>query len=136
MLKFSAAYPAVTMTNDMLLILLWSIYSHVRCKLHTIHRTELIPHTLVFVLFMIRREMEHFIHMRHQFLISKSHSRLPQARTVLITSVPEELANDHDLRMFASFVPGGVDRVWIYRDTKVSVAIHCKISLWSQRFPL
>lgn len=136
MLKSSAAYPVVTTTNDMLLILLWSIYSHVRCKLHTIHRTELIPHTLVFVLFMIRREMEHFIHMRHQFLISKSHSRLPQARTVLITSVPEELANDHDLRTFASFVPGGVDRVWIYRDTKVSVAIHCKISLWSQRFPL
>lgn len=63
--------------------------------------------------------MMHFIHMRHQFLISKSHSRLPQARTVLITSVPEELANDHDLKTFASFVPGGVDKVWIYRDTKV-----------------
>jgi hypothetical protein len=56
--------------------------------------------------------------MRHKFLISKSHSNLPQARTVLITSVPDELANEHDLRLFASFVPGGVDRVWIYRDTK------------------
>jgi hypothetical protein len=71
-----------------------------------------------FVLFMIRREMLHFVHMRHQFLISKEHSRLAQARTVLITSVPEELANERDLRQFASFVPGGVDRVWIYRDTK------------------
>ncbi|RDB24859.1 Uncharacterized protein RSN1 [Hypsizygus marmoreus] len=69
-----------------------------------------------FVIFMIRREMVHFIHMRHQFLISKSHSRLAQARTVLITSVPDELANEHDLRTFASFVPGGVDRVWILRD--------------------
>lgn len=65
---------------------------------------------------MVRREMLHFVHMRHQFLISVSHSRLAQARTVLITSVPNELANEHDLRTFASFVPGGVDKVWILRD--------------------
>lgn len=67
---------------------------------------------------MIRREMSHFVFMRHQFLISKSHSRLPQARTVLITNVPDELANENDLRTFASFVPGGVDKVWLFRDTK------------------
>ncbi|KAJ7899036.1 DUF221 family protein [Mycena leptocephala] len=72
-----------------------------------------------FVIFMIRREMLHFLDMRHKFLISKSHSRLAQARTVLITNVPEELANEQDLRLFASFVPGGIDRVWMYRDTKV-----------------
>ncbi|KAJ7187941.1 DUF221 family protein [Mycena filopes] len=71
-----------------------------------------------FVLFMIRREMLHFLDMRHKFLISKSHSRLAQARTVLITNVPDELANESDLRLFASFVPGGIDRVWMYRDTK------------------
>ncbi|KAF7376421.1 hypothetical protein MSAN_00057600 [Mycena sanguinolenta] len=71
-----------------------------------------------FVLFMIRREMLHFVDVRHKFLISKSHSRLAQARTVLIVNVPEELANEHDLRLFASFVPGGIDRVWMYRDTK------------------
>ena len=68
---------------------------------------------------MIHRELAHFVHMRHQFLISKSHSRLAQARTVLITSVPEELANERDLRLFTSFVPGGIDRVWFYRDTRV-----------------
>jgi hypothetical protein len=67
---------------------------------------------------MIRREMFHFVDVRHKFLISKSHSRLAQARTVLITNVPDELANEHDLRLFASFVPGGIDRVWMYRDTK------------------
>jgi len=66
---------------------------------------------------MINHEMLHFVHMRHQFLISKSYSRLPQARTVLVSQVPEELANEHDLRTFASFVPGGIDRVWLYRDT-------------------
>ncbi|KAG9226508.1 hypothetical protein CCMSSC00406_0005825 [Pleurotus cornucopiae] len=70
------------------------------------------------VVFMIRREMNHFVHMRHQFLLSESHSRLPQARTVLITAVPDELGDEHALRTFASFTPGGVDRVWLYRDTK------------------
>ncbi|KAF7315698.1 hypothetical protein MIND_00085400 [Mycena indigotica] len=71
-----------------------------------------------FVIYLIRREMLHFLDMRHKFLVSKSHSRLAQAKTVLITSVPPELGNEHDLRLFASFVPGGIDRVWIYRDTK------------------
>ncbi|KAG7093058.1 hypothetical protein E1B28_009350 [Marasmius oreades] len=71
-----------------------------------------------FIFHMVGREMSHFVHMRHEFLISSTYSRLAQARTVLITSVPEELANEHDLRQFASFVPGGVDKVWIYRDTR------------------
>ncbi|KAF5364658.1 hypothetical protein D9758_005530 [Tetrapyrgos nigripes] len=71
-----------------------------------------------FVIFSIRSEMSHFVHMRHQFLLSPSHSAHAQARTVLLTSVPDELANEHDMRQFASFVPGGVDKVWIYRDTK------------------
>ncbi|KAF9261249.1 DUF221 family protein [Marasmius fiardii PR-910] len=71
-----------------------------------------------FIFYMIGREMTLFIHQRHEFLISSTYSRLAQARTVLITSVPEELANEHDLRQFASFVPGGVDKVWIYRDTR------------------
>ncbi|KIY74044.1 DUF221-domain-containing protein [Cylindrobasidium torrendii FP15055 ss-10] len=71
-----------------------------------------------FVFWLVRHEMLHFIHMRHQFLISKEHSRLPQARTVLLTSVPDELATDHDMRQFASFIPGGVDRVWFFRDTR------------------
>lgn len=72
----------------------------------------------VFVFWAIRREMLHFVHMRQKFLISKEHSRLAQSRTVLLTSVPDELANDHDMRQFASFIPGGVDKVWFYRDTK------------------
>lgn len=76
-------------------------------------------HLVVFVIWLIRREMLHFVHKRHEFLGSREYSRLAQARTVLITNVPDELANEHELRQFASFVPGGVDRTWIYRDTKV-----------------
>ena len=73
-------------------------------------------HDPVFVIYLIRHELSHFVHVRHQFLISKSHSRLAQARTVLITSVPDEIATEHDLRTFASFVPGGIDNVWILRE--------------------
>lgn len=70
-----------------------------------------------YVIWLLRREMLRFIHLRHEFLISKSHSKLAQAKTVLITSLPEkDLTTEADLRTFASFVPGGVAKVWIYRD--------------------
>ncbi|KAF8314939.1 DUF221-domain-containing protein [Clavulina sp. PMI_390] len=70
-----------------------------------------------FTIWLLRREMLRFIHLRHQFLLSKSHSKLAQAKTVLITSLPEkDLTTEEDLRTFASFVPGGVARVWIYKD--------------------
>jgi calcium permeable stress-gated cation channel len=62
-----------------------------------------------------------FIHMRHKFLISKGHSSLAQARTVLITNLPDDISSDRDLREFASFVPGGVERTWVYRDTRVTI---------------
>jgi hypothetical protein len=71
---------------------------------------------------LIRYELLNFVHLRQQFLVSKSHSRLAQARTVLITCVPDELANEMDVQRFASFVPGGVDKIWFFRDTKVRSA--------------
>lgn len=67
---------------------------------------------------MIYREMLNFVRLRHQFLLSHSHFKLAQSRTVLVTAVPDELGNEHDIKTFASFVPGGVDKVWLYRDTK------------------
>ena len=75
--------------------------------------------TLVLALFLIRRELVHYAKMRQEYLTSRSHSHLAQARTVLITNIPEEMCNEKELRMWASFVPGGVQNVWIYRDTKV-----------------
>ncbi|RXW15422.1 hypothetical protein EST38_g10427 [Candolleomyces aberdarensis] len=70
------------------------------------------------VLYMIYRELKYFVHLRHEFLLSKSHMKLPQSRTVLVTAIPDELSTEHDLRTFASFVPGGVDKVWMYRDSR------------------
>lgn len=72
----------------------------------------------IFVLWMIYREMLAFVRLRHEFLLSHSHSKLAQSRTVLVTAVPDELGNEQDIKTFASFVPGGVDKVWLYRDTR------------------
>ncbi|KAG8729091.1 hypothetical protein FRC11_009507 [Ceratobasidium sp. 423] len=69
-----------------------------------------------FVFYLIRRELLIFVHARHQFLISRSHSHLAQAKTVLITSMPDELCEEKALRQFCAFVPGGINKVWIYRD--------------------
>ncbi|KAI3606445.1 duf221 family protein [Moniliophthora roreri] len=41
-------------------------------------------------------------------------SQLTQAWTVLITSVPQTLDSEHKIRQFVSFVPGGIDRIWLY----------------------
>ncbi|QRW21264.1 tranport-associated late exocytosis protein [Rhizoctonia solani] len=70
----------------------------------------------VFVFYLIRRELLIFVHARHQFLTSRSHSHHAQAKTVLVTSMPDELCEDKALRQFCAFVPGGINRIWIYRD--------------------
>ena len=77
-----------------------------------------------FTLWLVRRESLKFIKLRQQFLVSPSHSKLAQARTVLITSVPDELTSDEiALKKWASFVPGGIRRVWIYRDSRVYITL-------------
>ena len=67
--------------------------------------------------------------MRQAFLISKSHSHLAQARTVLITTIPEEMCNEKELRLWASFVPGGIQNIWIYRDTTVSLSLFIPLAV-------
>ncbi|KAF8529554.1 DUF221 family protein [Hysterangium stoloniferum] len=70
------------------------------------------------VIYLIRKECFHYTEMRQGYLTSKSHSHLPQARTVLLTSIPHDMCNEKDLRIWSSFVPGGVQNIWVYRDTK------------------
>jgi hypothetical protein len=62
--------------------------------------------------------------MRTQFLVSKAHAAQANARTVLITNLPDTLADDRALRAFASFVPGGIEKTWVYRDTRVRLRRH------------
>ncbi|KIM21246.1 hypothetical protein M408DRAFT_333566 [Serendipita vermifera MAFF 305830] len=71
-----------------------------------------------FVIWLMRKELMLFVSLRQQFLLSRKHSRLAQARTVLITAIPHELAEEHKLRELFSFVPGGIDKIWIYRNVE------------------
>lgn len=71
-----------------------------------------------FVIWLMRKELLIFISLRQQFLLDRRHSRLAQARTVLITAVPSELIDEHKLRELFSFVPGGINKIWIYRNVE------------------
>ena len=77
---------------------------------------------IVLAIYLIRRELAHYATTRQQYLISPAHASLAQARTVLITNVPFEMCDEQALRRWASFVPGGVQNVWVYRDTRVRAA--------------
>lgn len=71
-----------------------------------------------FVLYLIRLEYFHFIEMRQAYLSSRAYSHCPQARTVLLTSIPHDMCTEKSLRIWGAFIPGGIQNVWIYRDTK------------------
>jgi len=71
-----------------------------------------------FVIWQMRKELLVFVSLRQRFLLDKKHTRLAQARTVLITAVPNELADEQKLRELFSFVPGGVNKIWIYRNVE------------------
>ncbi|KAH7106891.1 DUF221 family protein [Auriculariales sp. MPI-PUGE-AT-0066] len=77
-----------------------------------------------FVLYLLQDELRHVTSLRHAYLTSKAHSKHAQSRTVLITGIPQSLLNERDLRQFTSFVPGGVSRIWIYRESKVLTELY------------
>lgn len=71
-----------------------------------------------FVIWLMRKELLIFVSLRQKFLLDRKHSHLAQARTVLITAIPSELAEEHKLRELFSFVPGGISKIWIYRNVE------------------
>ncbi|KIJ24983.1 hypothetical protein M422DRAFT_194019 [Sphaerobolus stellatus SS14] len=70
------------------------------------------------VLYLLRRESIIYTELRQTYLTSPSYSHLPQSRTVLVTSIPKKMCNERDLRIWGSFVPGGIQNVWVYKDSK------------------
>ncbi|EJD51988.1 DUF221-domain-containing protein [Auricularia subglabra TFB-10046 SS5] len=72
-----------------------------------------------YIFYLLRQELMHLVSLRHSYLISKHHSRRAQARTVLVTGIPKNLLTEKNLREFTSFVPGGVNNIWIYRESKI-----------------
>ncbi|GAC71956.1 uncharacterized conserved protein [Moesziomyces antarcticus T-34] len=70
------------------------------------------------LLWNIRSRMSKFIKLRQQFLVSPQHANSAQARTVLITGIPNELLSEKKLRAIYSQLPGGVAKIWLNRNLK------------------
>jgi len=74
--------------------------------------------TIVWIIFLIWQEMQHWLIVRQQWLISKYHSKQPQASTVLITGIPKDYMDEKRLGQLFSCLPGGVKRIWLARYVK------------------
>ncbi|SNX88152.1 uncharacterized protein MEPE_06863 [Melanopsichium pennsylvanicum] len=70
------------------------------------------------LLWNIRSRMTKFIKLRQEFLVSPQHASSAQARTVLITGIPNELLSEKKLRAIYSQLPGGVAKIWLNRNLK------------------
>jgi len=64
----------------------------------------------------VRSRMAKFIKLRQEFLVSPQHSSSAQAKTVLITGIPDELCSEKKLRAIYSQLPGGVAKIWLNRN--------------------
>ena len=72
--------------------------------------------SIVWICCNIKHEMEHYVHVRQEYLVSPSHSSTAQARTVLVTGIPQEFLTESALTRLFNHLPGGVRKVWINRD--------------------
>ncbi|SPO25626.1 uncharacterized protein UTRI_03350_B [Ustilago trichophora] len=72
----------------------------------------------LWLLWNIRSRMSKFIKLRQEFLVSPQHAQSAQAKTVLITGIPNELLSEKKLRAIYSQLPGGVAKVWLNRNLK------------------
>ncbi|WVN85988.1 uncharacterized protein L203_101146 [Cryptococcus depauperatus CBS 7841] len=68
--------------------------------------------------YVIWHEMKHWLVIRQKHLVSPSHSKLPQANTVLVTGIPRHYLDEEKLGQLFSHLPGGVKRVWLNRNLK------------------
>jgi hypothetical protein len=66
----------------------------------------------------IKYEMRHFIQSRQHYLTSQAHAASTQSRTLLITGIPSVYLTERQLFLVFSYLPGGVEKVWINRDLK------------------
>lgn len=82
------------------------------CQVHIVAPIGLM---IVWILYLIWQEMQHWLIVRQQFLISKDHSKQPQASTVLITGIPKDYMDEKRLGELFSSLPGGIKRVWLAR---------------------
>lgn len=69
-------------------------------------------------IYVMRRFLSSFIKHRQEFLTNPKHAASPQARTILITGIPNDYLSEKKLTAMYSHMPGGVAKVWLNRDLK------------------
>ena len=70
------------------------------------------------LLYNIRRKVNNFVSLRQEFITSDKHANTAQAKTLLITGIPQNALSETKLKEMYSHMPGGVAKVWINRDLK------------------
>ncbi|KAJ9479268.1 hypothetical protein PHBOTO_002754 [Pseudozyma hubeiensis] len=85
------------------------------------------------LLWNIRTRMSKFIKLRQDFLVSPQHASSVQARTVLITGIPNELLSEKKLRGIYSQLPGGVAKVWLNRNLKELPDLYDEREKWCNK---
>ena len=70
--------------------------------------------------------MAHYVYVRQRYFISPSHSSTAQARTILVTGIPQNFLKESSLTRLFNYLPGGVRKVWINRDLKDIPDLHNK----------
>ncbi|KAK0563049.1 phosphate metabolism protein 7 [Tilletia horrida] len=70
------------------------------------------------ILYCIRKTNKEFITLRQRFLTSPKVQQSQQARTILVTGIPNELLSERKLTELYSHLPGGVTKVWLNRNVK------------------
>ena len=73
---------------------------------------------MAWLVFNIHDVMTHFIRLRKEFLTSPEHRNTNQAKTFLVTSVPNQYLSETKIKQLYENLPGGIKRVWINRNLK------------------
>lgn len=71
---------------------------------------------ILYWIWVMRRFIASFIKNRQEFLLSPEHKASAQARTILITGIPNDYLSERKLSNMYSHFPGGVAKVWLNRD--------------------
>jgi hypothetical protein len=66
----------------------------------------------------IKYEMDHYIEVRQEYLVSQTLSSTTQTCSVLVTGIPPEYISELSLTRLFNHLPGGVRQAWINRDLK------------------
>ncbi|KDN46784.1 DUF221-domain-containing protein [Tilletiaria anomala UBC 951] len=72
----------------------------------------------LWLLYNIQVKVSKFVKLRQEFIVSEKHATTAQAKTLLVTGVPNNLLTEDKLKALYSHLPGGVAHVWINRNLK------------------